>query len=252
MNILLLVTANLLIKPFYLFGIERKVQYLLGNTQYGHYYNIFNFTLILQFVNDFGLQNYTSRLISQHRSDASGLTSPLNGLKILLTLIYFALTLAAAWLWYGPSVDLSFVLHLAFNQMLISLIFFLRAQIAGLGLYRTDSLLSIMDRLLLILSLGLILYLPGLDSWLDLKTFVMVQTMSLAAVSIMCLIILAREGIRFLPLRPDPVAWKKAFEYCIPFAMIYLTNAMFTKADSVWLQKWLPDGAEEAGLYASC
>lgn len=251
-NIILLAAANLLIKPFYLFGIERKVQFLLGNEAYGYYYNLFNFTLILQFISDFGLQNYTLRLLSQNRSQTANLVGAMNGLKIALTLIYFLLTLLMAWIWYGSALDAGFIFHLAFNQVLISLIFFLRAQIAGMGFYKTDSLLSISDRLILILSLGCLIYLPGLTGLLTVETFVWVQTFSLGLVTLLCIVIIASKGIQFFPIKVDRSAWLNAFKFCIPFALIYFTNALFSKADSIWLQRLLPDGQSEAGIYAYC
>jgi len=251
-NIILLAAANLLIKPFYLFGIERKVQFLLGNEAYGYYYNLFNFTLILQFIGDFGLQNYTLRLLSQHRSQTANLVGAMNGLKIALTLIYFLLTLLMAWIWYGSTLDAGFIFHLAFNQVLISLIFFLRAQIAGLGFYKTDSLLSVSDRLILIFSLGCLIYLPGLTDLLTVATFVWVQTFSLGLVTLFCILFIAGKGIKFFPLKVDFNAWINAFRFCVPFALIYFTNALFSKADSIWLQRLLPDGQSEAGIYAYC
>ncbi|NRA49561.1 MAG: oligosaccharide flippase family protein [Phaeodactylibacter sp.] len=66
-NIIFLLTANLLIKPFYLFGIDRTVQNTVEGDGYGLYFTLFNFTFIFQIVNDFGIQNFNNRNIAQHR-----------------------------------------------------------------------------------------------------------------------------------------------------------------------------------------
>ena len=66
LNILFLLSINLLIKPFYIFGIDRTVQNRVGLEDYGLYATLFSFTFLLQIINDFGLQNFNNRNIAQH------------------------------------------------------------------------------------------------------------------------------------------------------------------------------------------
>lgn len=251
-NIVYLVFINLLIKPFYLFGIERKVQFIIGNHDYGYYYNILNFTLILQVINDFGIQNFTSRVISQNREKSNTIASSLLGFKIVLSIIYLLMTLVFAILWYGAEVNSLFILHIAINQILISAILFFRANIAGIGMYKTDSFLSTLDRFILILILGIIIYFPELHLELSLEKFVWIQTYSLAICTGVCMIILFYNGFRFLNLTVNKTILKESIRYCLPFALIYLTSSIFMKSDSIWIEKLLPNGREEAGIYASC
>ncbi len=150
-NILLLILVNALVKPAYLFGVDRQVQVLVGTEAFGYYANLFNFTLILQFLNDFGLQPLMNRMAGQAPDRARSVFGEVIGLRLVLALVYLMVTLLFAWLWFGQEMSSALLLRLAVNQILISTILFLRGNISGLGLYKTDSFLSVLDRLILIL-----------------------------------------------------------------------------------------------------
>ncbi|MCC6816064.1 MAG: hypothetical protein IT267_06595 [Saprospiraceae bacterium] len=251
-NLLFLILINLLIKPFYLFGIERQVQFIVGDAEYGYYYNLFNFTLILQFINDFGIQNYSNRTISQENKDPGTKSRELLQFKLFLSFIYLIFTLIVARIWYGPSLDFGFVLHLCINQILISLIFFLRSNIAGLGLYFIDSLFSILDRLLLILLMSVLIYLPFFKEYLNVQSFVNIQTYSLITCSMAAFLVLSKHKLKYNFQIIKFNELKSIFRFCLPFAMIYLTTALFSKADTLWIENILDNGKQEAGIYAKC
>ncbi len=63
-NIILLVGINLLIKPIYIFGIDRVVQNAVGKEAFGLYFAVFNFTFLLQIINDFGIHTFNNKHIS--------------------------------------------------------------------------------------------------------------------------------------------------------------------------------------------
>ncbi|MCB0663938.1 MAG: oligosaccharide flippase family protein, partial [Saprospiraceae bacterium] len=67
LNIIILVAINLLIKPFFIFGIDRTVQNVVGTEVYGMYFTLLSLTYLLQIINDFGIQNFNSREVSQNR-----------------------------------------------------------------------------------------------------------------------------------------------------------------------------------------
>ena len=50
-NLVLLVAVNAVVKPVYIFGIDRGVQNLVGTKAYGVYSSLFAFTFLLQNVN---------------------------------------------------------------------------------------------------------------------------------------------------------------------------------------------------------
>ena len=65
LNLLLLVFINLLIKPAFIFGIDLGVQNRAGE-QYGMYFALLNLAYLFQILNDFGIQSFNNRHISQH------------------------------------------------------------------------------------------------------------------------------------------------------------------------------------------
>jgi len=250
-NILLLIFINALIKPLYLLGIDRNIQLITGTSQYGMFINILNFTIILQFISDFGLQNYTARFASQQKNIINSGIKNLFGFKILLSIIYFFVIIICSRIWYGDQINFWFVIHVAINQLLISAMLFIRSNIAGLGLYKTDSLLSALDRVILIIVCGLFIVTPILRAYITIELFVWFQSISIGLCIIIGLIILASKqyqfDLQFLSIKDI----KQITYICLPFALIYLTSSIFYKGDTLLLERILPDGKNEVGIYAA-
>ena len=90
-NLLFLLILNLLIKPFWLLGIDRAVQNSVGNQEYGFYWALFNFSYIFQIFLDVGINSFNNRNIAQHHQLLSKYFSSIIVLKLLLTLVYIIL-----------------------------------------------------------------------------------------------------------------------------------------------------------------
>jgi O-antigen/teichoic acid export membrane protein len=95
LNILLLVFINLLIKPFFIFGIDLEVQNRTGEA-YGLYFTLLSFAYIFQIVSDFGIQIFNNRHVSHHPHLVGKYFPNLLALKVLLSAAYVILSLAAA------------------------------------------------------------------------------------------------------------------------------------------------------------
>ena len=65
-NLSLLLFLNLLIKPFWVFGIDRTVQNLVGVESFGFYYIVFNFSFLFNILLDLGITNFNNRNIAQN------------------------------------------------------------------------------------------------------------------------------------------------------------------------------------------
>jgi O-antigen/teichoic acid export membrane protein len=123
-NLVLLVGINLLIKPFYAFGIDLQVQNRVGLEAYGLYFALFNFSFLFQIVTDLGIQQYNSRLISQNQALAGKYLPHFLSLKACLSILFFVISiLAAALLGYADSTHFPLLLALLLNQIFITLIF---------------------------------------------------------------------------------------------------------------------------------
>lgn len=250
-NIVLLLGLNLFVKAIYLLGIDRQFQLVLGTTDYGLYYKLLNFTLLFQFINDFGIQNYTNRYVSQNRANIENNFNQLIGLKIILSFLYTICIVLIILVFDYEKIQIALILHLVFNQILISAVFFIRSVISGLGYYKTDSFFSILDRVLLIVFGTLILWYPELKQYLSIQGFVWIQTISIGCCLVLALCFLLFKGIRinwptfhFMQLKP-------IIKACIPFSLIFLFSTVYNKLDVLLIGKWLENGDEQAGIYAA-
>ena len=249
-NIGLLLGINLLIKPFYIFGIDRGVQNVVGAEDYGLYLSLFNYAFILGILNDLGIQNFNNRHISQHRSLAARYFSSLISLKLLLGL-GFLLVLLLGGLALGYTQDIPFLLlFVGINHALSSLTLYLRTNISGLGYYRQDSLFSVADRLLLILIVGYLLWFAPIRDSFRIEWFVWAQTLSLSLTTILLLIWLLPK-LKGWKWRFRILEFRALLRQSLPFALVVLLMTLYTRIDVVMLQQLLDNGAREAGIYGA-
>ncbi|MCF8237707.1 MAG: polysaccharide biosynthesis C-terminal domain-containing protein [Saprospiraceae bacterium] len=248
LNIFFLVGINLLIKPLYIFGIDLKVQNTLGTQTYGLFAALFSLSYILQIINDAGLQQFNNQTISQDRSLLRDQYPRLLGLKFWLALIYLiACAVFATSIGYGLEV-LPLLLHIAFNQVLLSWILFLRSNISGVGYYRKDSLVSVLDKFLMLAICGVMLYHPVLAKQFTLSWFIWAQTASFVITIAIARTFLRGHDLRFTrsfswsALRPLVIR-------SLPFALAVLLMSAYTRMDTLMLERLLPDGEHQAGIY---
>ncbi len=250
LNILFLLIANLLIKPFFIFGIDRSIQNEVGPDAYGTYFALFNFTLLFQIIIDFGIQNYNNRNIAQHHHLLPKYFSHILLLKAELSLVYgVVIGIVGYWVGYG-SLFFPMLALMVVNQVLLSFILYLRSNISGLQLFFTDSILSVLDRVLLIIICGVLLRVNPLQHKFEIEWFVYAQTAAYALTAITAFILVLRR-VGKVRLR-----WHKPFQWLLlrdsfPFALTVFLMSVYTRIDGVMIERLLPNGAQEAGIYAS-
>ena len=171
LNLFFVIALNLLIKPLWIFGIDRTIQNQLGAELYGLYYTLFNFSLLSSFILDMGITNFNNRSIAQNPQLLKEYFPGIVVLKLVLSCIYILISL----LILAPgdiNVEVwNIVLLLLVNQVLSSIILFCRSNISGLQYFKTDSIFSILDRTLAILFIGtLILFAP---EFVNIQNFVL-------------------------------------------------------------------------------
>jgi O-antigen/teichoic acid export membrane protein len=253
LNILLLVFINLLIKPIFIFGIDLGVQNRVGE-HYGTYFALLNLAYLFQILNDFGIQSFNNRHISQHPQLLPKYFPNLLAIKWLLATLYVTLTMivAAFVLGYGAeALPLLFILLI--NQVLVQLIMFLRSNISGLGYYRLDSLLSSLDKLLMVLTCGVLIW----TDWVpfSLLNFALAQTFALFA-TVVVVFVLLRQRADF-KVKPSWAAnWRAGrpaiysmFRQSLPYALVVLLMFAYTRLDAVLLERMA--GPAHADVYAS-
>src|SRR5690606_41980742 len=84
----LLVFLNLLIKPFWIFGIDRTVQNTVGTESYGMYAVLFSLTIMFNIFLDMGIANFNNRNIAQNSQLLQKYFSNAMVLKLFLGVLY--------------------------------------------------------------------------------------------------------------------------------------------------------------------
>lgn len=250
-NLILLVSLNLLIKPFWVLGIDRTVQNMVGAEEYGLYFALFNFSMIFNILLDLGITNYNNRNIAQHTFLLKKHLSNIVGLKLMLAVVYTIFSLVIAAIIGYNKIQFHLLFFLIANQFLISFTLYLRSNISALQLFRTDSLISVLDRTLMIILCSVLLFTNITDGVFRIEWFVYAQTIAYVVTAIVTfVIVLSKSGKIDLHVnrRFILVFLKKSY----PYALLILLMAFYNRIDSVMLERLLPDpmGKQEAGIYA--
>ena len=250
-NLCLLIFLNLLVKPFWMLGVDVGVQNSVGAESYGIYFSIFNFTMLFNMVLDMGTTNFNNRNIAQNTQLLDKHLSSFIVLRLLLGVAYFVVIFAVALLIGYRGIQLKLLFWIGLNQFLSAFLLYVRSNISALLMFKTDSVISVTDRLLMILFCGLLLWGNITDQPFRIEWFVWCQTAAyLITIAIALAIVLRKANLRKLN-------WNKAFflviiKKSLPYALITLLMASYYRIDSVLLERLLPReiGATQAGVYA--
>lgn len=249
-NLVFILTANLLVKPFWIFGVDRVVQNNVGPETYGTYFAVFNYSYLLSIILDFGINNFNNRAVSRNKNRVADYVFNLLLLKTALSFIYMALTFVSALITGFQGQELQMLLFLGINQILLSLILYFRSNIAALQLFKTDSIISTLDKLLSILFCVILIYLPAFKNGFNIMWFIYAQTAALFITAVIAFAVIAKKS--FIKIN----VWKPRYIRMIllksaPFALLALLMGIYYRVDAVMIKQMLPNGRQEAGIYAA-
>jgi len=248
-NLALVLFLNLLVKPFWIFGIDRTVQNVVGADGYGFYFSLFSFSLLLNILLDLGITNFNNRSIAREPEKLQQYFSQIVGLRFLLALFYAAICLLSGWLLGYDKAQLSMLWVLIINQFLASFIMYLRSNISGLHYFRTDSLISVLDRTLVIIICGILLWGNVTDKVFRIEWLVYSQTVAYGITVLVTFGIVCYRAGKFR-LQMDLKGFKQIIRKSFPFALLILLMTFYNRIDSVMLERILDNGKEQAGIYA--
>lgn len=247
-NLVLLVLLNLIVKPISIFGIDAAVQNRVGSADYGLYFSLLNFTYLFNILLDFGINNYTTKNVAQYPALMKKYIGKIAGLRLVFFIVYAFITLGLALiLQYDVSVY-PILTVLIVQQFIIGMIAYFRSYLSGLLLFKLDALLSVLDRFLLIVLCGSALYLHTVSKF-TITTFIWMQFASYAISFLVGLVLVVKNAGKI------KVSINKHISYLItrqslPYALLIILMMLFTRIDSVMIERMLPDGAKQAGIYA--
>ncbi|NNF36761.1 MAG: oligosaccharide flippase family protein [Saprospiraceae bacterium] len=248
-NIALLFVINLLVKLTYLFLVEVNVQNTLGPEQYGLFLALFNFSYLFQFINDPGLQSYNTTSIASNNTSGSDHFSSILGLKVVLALIFLMAVFAGGWLiGYRSAYVSQLLILIAINHILSTLYMLMRSTLSASAYYRQDSWISALDKLLMIAVIGYLLLFHR-DSF-SLLHFIFGQMISFFIACLVVLVLLINKRIFSFP-KVSLNKGKNILHKAAPYALILLLMASYNKMDGVMIERLLPEGDYQAGIYAA-
>ena len=250
LNISFLILVNVIIKPIYILAIEVNVQNAVGFEDYGIYFSLFNFCFLFQIINDLGIQNYNSRMIAQNPKDLSKNVRNILGTKLILAILFLAtIFIFALILGYNKSFY-HLLFWVALNQIILSFLLYTRSNIAASGLYRMDSIISVLDKVILILILSYLLWFRNSEGPFQIEWFIYAQTVAYS-ISMLTSLLINRKLANSLSIS---ISWpfsrgllKKSF----PYALVIFLMIAYTRMDGIMLERLLDDKGFAAGVYAA-
>ena len=250
-NIIFLLFLNLLVKPFWILGIDREVQNILGDAAYGTYQALFNFSYLFYILLDLGITNFNSRAVAQDPKNLSKHFGGLTEIKLLLGLLYAVFIFVVGYFCgYNEGMKLKLLCWCGLNQILLSFILFLRSNMQGLLLFKQDSILSVFDRVLAIIIMGLVLW----SGWFPMERFNAIWYLQAQTLAYICTLVLAltivlrhANGISF---KINFQFFKEILRQSLPFALLVLLMSVYSRIEPVLLERLLDDEGVQAGFYS--
>lgn len=248
-NLFFIILLNLVIKPFYIFGIDVQVQNIVGPEAYGLYFTLLNISFLFNIFLDIGLTNYNVKNTAQHSSTLANYLGAYFGLKLMLTIPYILITVGFALVVGYNKLEMYLLSFLILNQILAGFILYVRSNFAGLHLFKIDAVLSILDRLFLIIIAGGLIYGNFTEQKLKIEWFIYAQTISYS-LTLLIGIILTKVKIGKVKLKIKKVFSIAILKQSLPFALLILLTMLYTRIDSIMIERMLANGKEQSGVYA--
>jgi len=259
-NIFLLVLINFLIKPFWTFGIDLKIQNSVGADVYGFYTAIFNASFLFHIFIDVGINQFQNREVARDPKKLLLQFSQLFNLKIFFSIVYIAITFFAAYIMRYSEQHYRLLIILGINQIIQSFILYNRSNFTALFRFKLDTFFSVFDKILSIAICYYIFYVSDLKDTLPasskIEYFIYAQTFSLIISFIFSFLIIAfTEKIKWL--KPDLQTFFPYLKKTLPFALAVLLMTIYTRIDAVMIERLLPDskgimsGNYQTGIYAA-
>ncbi len=242
--------ANLLIKPVYLLWVEVKVNNIVGPETYGVFASLFSICYIFQLIADPGLLNYNTTYISANRNKLADRLPYMLGLKTCLALLYILFMWGIVFITETNPLTWSLFPWVTGNVLLMSINIFMRSNISGLGKYRWDSFLSVLDKSLMIVILCSMIYGGILGREITILDFVKGQFLALCITSIFILFTMVQFSIRLTP-KVNLRQFIDILKSSLPYAWLVFFMTIYTRIDTFMLDKLIEDQSYSAGVYAA-
>ena len=133
-----MMVLNVLVKPVWIFGIDRGVQNITGFSEYGHYFALLNFCMVLGFMLDPGIHIHVNRVMSARKPGHQDIFREGLYAKLLLTVLYFIMVSLTAIL--AGFSDMRMLASIMILHASMSLLGYLRIHITSGQRFRAEGL----------------------------------------------------------------------------------------------------------------
>lgn len=236
-NITFLILINLIVKPFWVLGIDRTVQNTVGHEAFGLYQALLNVTIIFQIVLDFGLQAYNTRVLTKSPKAMANLFPNLLAIKLLFALLYAGITLSFGAILGYSSQSFLLLSTLCLMQISASMLMFFRSNISSLQHFKTDSTFSVVDRIVAIGLLSFLLFSAFSKTHpFQIKWYAEVQSIALLISAAIAFYVCTRLG----KINWGYINFKKIWiiiRQSLPYALTIFLMAMYLRVDTIMLEK---------------
>ena len=251
-NLLFIIAVNLLIKPVWIFLIDRNVQNRVGHEDYGIYQALFNLGLVFQILLDFGINNYNSRTLAQFPGKIKTLFPVMLTARVLLSVLYLLIVCLIGLAFGYSGRELGLLFGVLLIQSLNSIMLFVRSNASGLHKFKADGVLSVVDRSLMIIVCGALLFLPQTAEAFRIEWFIQAQIVCYGLAFLIGIILLkkiAKVPLRFSFNAPKVLSIVKQ---SMPYAALIFLMSIYTRADMMLVERLSGTaGKEQAGIYAA-
>jgi len=251
-NLLFVIAVNVLVKPIWVFFIDRGVQVRVGLEAYGTYQALLNLSIIFQIVLDFGISSYNSRTIARDPDSLKDIFPSMLSARLVLIGIYMILGYSWGYIFGYRGWELILLVGVLMIQSLNALLAFIRSNVAALHRFKVDGILSVTDRLMMILVCGFLFFYPATAHAFKIQWFVIAQIVCYFIAAVTGYIVLrriAKVHLKFAFQAPTVI---KIIKQSMPYALLIFLMSVYNRSDSLMIERLCkPDGKEQAGIYAA-
>ncbi len=250
-NILFVVAVNVLVKPIWAFFIDRNVQNTVVPGSYGTYQALLSVSIIFQIMLDFGITSYNTRTISQNPDKLNTLFPAMLSARVVLILVYMLLAFSFGFISGYRGWELLLLCGVLAIQALNSLVSFIRSNVAALQKFKTDGVLSITDRFLMIIICGFLLLYPPTARHFKIEWFVAAQIFSYFIAALAGYIILRRISSVKLKFSLHGPTIFKIIKDSFPYALLIFQMSIYNRADAIIIERASANGKLQADIWAA-
>ena len=238
-NLIFVLLLNVIIKPFYILGIDAeilRVTELQDPGTYGTYFSLLSLSFVFNILLDLGINNYNTRSVAR---DNERIHLRLKGtltLKIVLAILYLLVLFLIGYFFSYNWYELKWLLIIGFNQILVAMILFLRSNLSALLMLKEDSIISVLDRLILILFCGYFLWAGINKEFISIEFFILSQTLAYSVTLIICFIMLSTKT-KVFKLYWDFKFFKATIKSSLPFALLIFLMSIYYYSDVVMIER---------------